>query len=100
MILTGIVFYGIFIGIVGLYIATGLWLDHHGGARRWHLWAMSVVACAALAADIALAGTGNVQLIGLGAGFGAIVGAVVGLFVKVPRLSKQQHQESRPRPRV
>lgn len=97
MILTGIVFFGILIAIVILYVATGLWLDNHGGARRWQVWVMMVVTCAAVGADMAM--TAGLRFIGLGAAFGAVVGAIVGLFVKVPQPSRQRHQESLTRPR-
>ena len=91
MVLSWIVFIGVLFGIVAIYVAAGMWLDEHGGARRWHVWVMSVVVCAAAVADICIAAQPrNLQLVGLGAGFGALFGAIYGLFAKVPRL-RQRH---------
>lgn len=99
MILSWIVFFGILFGIIALCVGAGMWLDEHGGARRWHVWVLSVFFCAAAAADIFIAAQPrNLQLIGLGAGFGALVGAIYGLFAKVPR-PRQRHRESRTRQR-
>jgi hypothetical protein len=98
MVLTGFIFYAILIAIVGLYVATGMWLDNHGGARRWHVWLMTVVASAAVGVDILL--TVGPRFIAFGAGFGAIVGGIVGLFVKVPQPIRRRRREPRPRPRV
>ncbi|HEX6799451.1 MAG TPA: hypothetical protein VF116_17215 [Ktedonobacterales bacterium] len=100
MILTVVVFSAFLICLTVLYVAIGMWLDAHGGARRWHVWVMSVIFYAAVVAGIIIAAQPrNLRVVGVGAGFGAAFGAVYGLFAKGPRPRSQRHQESQTRPR-
>ena len=85
------------LSVSALFVATGMWLDKHGGWHRWHLWLMAVVASAVFAGAIFMAIQPlDLHTIGLGAGLGALIGSITGLIIKVPQPSRstmQRHRE-------
>ena len=81
------------LGVSALFIATGMWLDTHGGWHRWQLWLMAVIATALFVGAIFMAIQPlDLHTIGLGAGLGALIGSITGLIIKVPQPSRPNSQ--------
>ncbi len=91
----------VIIGATVLFIAMGMWLSRHGGARRWQVWLMTVVFCAVVVGAIFIAiQPFTFRHIGYGLVLGTILGAIFGLFTRAPvgvRLNRSHRGSARSR---
>ena len=88
-----IIVFGVCIIVGCLYVATGTWLDRHGGAHHWQVWLMDIIVGVVVMGVIFMAiQPFDLRTVGWGAGLGAVVGAIWGLFHKIPPAARPQRQ--------
>lgn len=91
-VVIGAAIFTIGVSTVALYMAITVWLNRHGGIRRWQLWIMLALAGAIIMGAIGLSVQPvDWQLIGFLAGLGALAGAISGLFTRRRPPARSQH---------